>query len=266
MPDNAVAAPFFAQRSLSGHSLRTPKTAEIIARTLRRMIVDGDLRDGDRLPHEADLMAHFAVSRPTLREAVRVLEAERLVEVRRGSRSGARVCIPGPEVAARPASLLLELSDATVADLFAAREAIEAAAARTLVECGSQDVYDEFDKQLDDEVLSAFTAGDFESSAARLHVRMVQLSGNATLTLIAGMLDDILERHTSKVDHTGVVTDVEAAQVRFKRFVRSLRQLIKLFREHDIAGVSTHWNKHAAVTRAMLLADHGGTPIRSMLD
>ena len=63
-------------------------------------------------------MEHFSVSRPTLREAVRVLEAERLVEVRRGSRSGARICVPGPEVVARPASLLLELAGATVADVY----------------------------------------------------------------------------------------------------------------------------------------------------
>ena len=60
------------------------------------MVVDGQLKDGDFLPNEAELMAHFGVSRPTLREAVRVLESERLVEVRRGSRTGARVRVPGP--------------------------------------------------------------------------------------------------------------------------------------------------------------------------
>jgi len=71
--------------------VRSPKTAELVAGTLRRMVVDGQLKDGDFLPNEAELMAHFGVSRPTLREAVRVLESERLVEVRRGSRTGARV-------------------------------------------------------------------------------------------------------------------------------------------------------------------------------
>ena len=75
-------------------AVRSPKTAELVAGTLRRMVVDGQLKDGDFLPNEAELMAHFAVSRPTLREAVRVLESERLVEVRRGSRTGARVRVP----------------------------------------------------------------------------------------------------------------------------------------------------------------------------
>src|SRR5215207_10356847 len=102
-------------------AVRSPKTAELVAGTLRRMVVDGQLKDGDFLPHEADLIAHFQVSRPTLREAVRVLESERLVEVRRGSRTGARVRVPGPEIVARPAGLLLALSGTTLADVMTAR-------------------------------------------------------------------------------------------------------------------------------------------------
>ena len=99
-----------AVSSAPGAPIRSPKTAELVAGTLRRMVVDGQLKEGDYLPNEAELMTHFGVSRPTLREAVRVLESERLVEVRRGSRTGARVRVPGPEIVARPAGLLLELS------------------------------------------------------------------------------------------------------------------------------------------------------------
>src|SRR5215208_176464 len=107
-----------AVSSAAGAPIRSPKTAELVAGTLRRMVVDGRLKEGDYLPNEAELMAHFGVSRPTLREAVRVLESERLVEVRRGSRTGARVRVPGPEIVARPAGLLLELSGATIADVM----------------------------------------------------------------------------------------------------------------------------------------------------
>ncbi|MDT5306926.1 MAG: GntR family transcriptional regulator, transcriptional repressor for pyruvate dehydrogenase complex, partial [Mycobacterium sp.] len=45
-------------------AVRSPKTAEIVADTLRRMIVEGQLKDGDFLPYEAELMDHFQVSRP----------------------------------------------------------------------------------------------------------------------------------------------------------------------------------------------------------
>src|SRR5262245_40782956 len=88
--------------------VRSPKTSELVAQTLRRMIVEGELKDGDFLPNEGELIAQLQVSRPTLREAVRVLEAEGLITVRRGSRTGPRVCVPGPEIVARPGALLLE--------------------------------------------------------------------------------------------------------------------------------------------------------------
>jgi len=86
MPKREPLAPMTAPQN--NGAVRSPKTAEIVADTLRRMIVEGQLKDGDFLPYEAELMDHFQVSRPSLREAVRVLESDRLVEVRRGSRTG----------------------------------------------------------------------------------------------------------------------------------------------------------------------------------
>src|ERR1700681_2033294 len=101
----------------ASRGVRSPKIAELVARTLRRMVVEGQLKDGDCLPHEAHLIAHFQVSRPILREAVRVLESERLVEVRRGSRTGAKVRVPGPETVARPGALVLAISGTTLGDV-----------------------------------------------------------------------------------------------------------------------------------------------------
>src|SRR3546814_1841939 len=72
--------------------VRIPKAAEIIAQAIRRRIVLGDLVEGDLLPTEADLMTQFDVSRPTLREAIRLLEAEGLVRVLRGAKGGVRIC------------------------------------------------------------------------------------------------------------------------------------------------------------------------------
>lgn len=262
----ATVAPVFDQRPLTGRAIRTPKTAELVALKLRRMIVDGELKDGDHLPHEAELMEHFSVSRPTLREAVRVLEAERLVEVRRGSRSGARVCVPGPEVVARPASLLLELSGATVSDVFVAREAIEPAAARILAETGSDEAFAELETILDEEIPVAFAAGEFGSAISRFHLRMVQLSGNATLALIAGMLHEIFERHTTSVARDRSFAEGEAAQERYRLFVRSLRRLIKLLRDRDGDGAFSHWHEHMAAARVMALAGREDTEVRDILD
>src|SRR5690606_27941135 len=86
--------------------LRVPKAAELVAGRIRSQIVRGELREGDALPTEGELMKEFGVSRPTLREALRVLEAESLISVHRGSRGGARVRVPQSNVAADYAGLL----------------------------------------------------------------------------------------------------------------------------------------------------------------
>ena len=70
-------------------------------------------------------MARFGVSRPTLREAFRVLESESLITIRRGARGGARVQPPGREVAARYAAFTLEYRGVTLRDVYDARAALE---------------------------------------------------------------------------------------------------------------------------------------------
>ena len=267
MADEALA-PVFDSKNQASRTIRTPKTAELVARRLRRMIVDGELKDGDHLPHEAELMEHYSVSRPTLREAVRVLESERLVEVRRGSRSGARICVPGPEIVARPASLLLELSNATVADVFVAREAVEPAAARILATEGSEEDFDELERIVDEDIPAGFALDQLGASAAAFHLRMVEMSGNATLGLIAGMLDEITERHMSVVTANAHSTaaDVANYQEQYKLLIRSLRRLIKLLRARDGDGAFTHWQNHMVAARASLLRGNAGVEVRDILD
>src|SRR5256885_7189092 len=72
-------------------SVRVPKAAELVAGHVRSQIVRGELSEGDALPPESALMEQFDISRPTLREAFRILESEGLITVRRGARGGARV-------------------------------------------------------------------------------------------------------------------------------------------------------------------------------
>jgi DNA-binding FadR family transcriptional regulator len=75
--------------------VRAPKLPLIIAQQLRAQIACGELRPGDSLPSESELLKDFGISRPTLREALRVLESETLIQLGRGSRSGATILAPG---------------------------------------------------------------------------------------------------------------------------------------------------------------------------
>jgi DNA-binding FadR family transcriptional regulator len=245
----------------TGRTVRSPKTAELVAGTLRRMVVDGQLQDGDFLPNEAELMAHFGVSRPTLREAVRVLESERLVEVRRGSRTGARVRVPGPEIVARPAGLLLELSGATIADLMTARAGIEPMAARLLAESGDEEAFDELDQLLADHIPSGWQSERLAETTGDFHLRMVQLSGNTTLAIIAGMLHEITVRHTAFAFKEGR----PVLKADYEKLMRSYRRLLQLLRAHDGDAAEAHWRKHLDVARTLLLEGLENVKVRDVM-
>lgn len=240
--------------------LRTPKTFEIVAHTLRRMIVEGQLKDGDYLPTESELVAHFEVSRPSLREAVRVLEVEGLVEVRRGSRTGPRVKVPGPEIVARPGSLVLELSGATLGDVMTARIGIEPLAARLLAEKGTEEARAEF-ADLVDKIPDSWTAGDLGRASAYLHLRMVELSGNSSLAMIAGMLHEITARHTS----AAIDSHQNATAQQYNKLIRSYRRLVQLVEDLNGAGAESHWRRHMENAASELMRGYENTPVRELM-
>jgi GntR family transcriptional repressor for pyruvate dehydrogenase complex len=255
-------APMMGPGAVSSRTaVRSPKTAELVAGTLRRMVVDGQLKDGDFLPNEAELMAHFGVSRPTLREAVRVLESERLVEVRRGSRTGARVRVPGPEIVARPAGLLLELSGATIADVMVARSGIEPMAARLLAETGTPEAFDELDKTLAADIPAGWQSGRLAESTGEFHRRVVELSGNATLSIIAGMLHEITVRHTA----LAIKESRQVSKSDYEKLMRSYRRLMELMRSGDGAAAEAHWRKHLDTARNRLLKGLETVKVRDVM-
>lgn len=241
--------------------VRAPKASEIVSRALRRMIVEGQLKDGDYLPFETELMEHFKVSRPTLREAIRVLESERLVEIRRGSRTGARVCVPGPEIVARPAALVLELSGATLSDVMNARMGIEPVAARYLAESGTQRARREL-RAMVKSIPAARDSGNLAHATANFHRRMVELSGNATLAMIAGMLYEISERHTQ----SAILGAKKVPEDAYNKLIRSYTHLADLVDEKAGAKAETHWRRHMQNAATELLRGLEKTKVRDIMD
>ncbi len=101
------------------------KTGEAVAATFRRRIANGELAVGDRLPTEDELIQAFGIARTTLREALRILESQGLIHIRRGRGGGATVTMPDLVRLAEPLAVVLQLRKTTTADLDAARVLIE---------------------------------------------------------------------------------------------------------------------------------------------
>ena len=118
--------------------VRALKTGEIVANQIRKAILSGELKAGDKLPSEAQLMARFETSRPTIREALRILEFQSLIIIIRGAKGGAQVKKVDPQVLTQATALLLQARGATLGDVYQARALIEPPAARLAAETRSE--------------------------------------------------------------------------------------------------------------------------------
>lgn len=105
-----------------------------VADELRSQIMRGILEPGSRLPAEAQLSRMFGVSRSTVREALRSLVSQRIIETRRGVQGGSFVSAPDParlvEDVASALGVLVTTPQLEIRDLLEARLLLEPAAAR----------------------------------------------------------------------------------------------------------------------------------------
>ncbi|MEU3613295.1 FadR/GntR family transcriptional regulator [Streptomyces sp. NPDC002623] len=243
--------------------VRVPKMAELVAARLRRMIVRGELTEGEALPSETALMEEFAVSRPTLREAFRVLESESLITVRRGARGGARVQIPEGTVAARYAGVVLEYRGTTLKDVYDARTVIEAPCAGLLAERRT----DEDLERLRAAVAAAELLMDDPSAFIRAHMEfhalVVELAGNQTLGVLNGMVRHIIDQaNWSHVDlDAGSPENVRANRRGFRAHVA----LVDLVAARRTEAAEELWRVHLQEAEDYLLQSRSMTTVLDLL-
>jgi len=163
--------------------------ASLIAAKLQASIASGHYGPGERLPSEADLCAHFAVSRPTLREALGRLSALGLIVSRRGSGGGSFVAQPDPGLIGARLSALVALVAARDDDplmLVTARIHVEIGCAMLAAEARADiaDLRAEIDRQSD----FGQTGAEFASSCRRMHLALCVAGGNAALSMLGQAL------------------------------------------------------------------------------
>lgn len=228
-----VAVPSFPVARVSGS----------IVDFLRREIIRGNLKAGDALPPEGELIAQWGVSRSTLREAFRVLETESLITVHRGARGGARVTPPQPQVAARNVGHLLQYRGATLAEIARAVSVIQPSAVSLLTERQDVDVLatlrDQLEQEaeaLEDPVLFSHRSLEFGRCLTDgCGDAMLRIFGEILYYLQAGYADYVMVHHFG-----GSGLEVEGKKA--VRWVhRRQRRLVELIEAGDPAKAERHW-------------------------
>jgi GntR family transcriptional regulator, transcriptional repressor for pyruvate dehydrogenase complex len=241
--------------------LRQPRLAEIVAASLRDDILSGRLKEGDLLPRQEHLFKEFRVSLPAVREAMRILETEGLISVRRGNVGGAVVHLPTPERTAQMISMVLQSRGATLDDVSGALLYIEPICAQlcaarpdrmTGVVPALHEVIEAQQDQFDD-------VTSYNINARRFHEALVAECGNETMIVVLGSLEAIWSAHESSVWDEArqggeeVPTDSPMASKTRRAALRDHEKILAAIEAGNADRAGALLTRHLAATRQSTL-------------
>jgi len=162
---------------------------ERVTAQLREKIIDGHFEVNSFLPAEAILAERLHVSRTVVREAMRILSAQGLVELSQGRR--AMVKPPDPEASIETLSALLQRSDASHRDLIKVRRMLESEIAALAAEHASDEDLRGLEEASDAMKSTRNQEQSVEADLA-FHMRLAESSGSPIMTLIMHSLRNLL--------------------------------------------------------------------------
>lgn len=216
--------------------VQTGRVSEQIVERVKDAIRSGQLTVGQRLPAERQLTEQLNVSRVTVRDALRILEARGLIEIRVGAHGGAFVTAPAPKLVAEGMTDMLMLSDLRPEDVTEARQVFELSLISLVCErADDQDVADLL--AICDRAEAALRDGTFEVGlSAEFHVRLARATHNQAVELMIDALQvpllASLQRARAIAPHMGDKGVLEHREIVEAVAVRDVGRATAVMSEH----------------------------------
>lgn len=170
---------------------RLQKASDVLADRLRARIIGRGMAPGDPLPSEAELIHEEGFSRGTVRESLRLLESDGLIEIRRGPRGGIRVGHPDLTQVSRSVALLLTLAQTSMRSFSEFRRLVEPAAAASAARCATA--------QQREWLLELAERSDLRTAewepTVEFHTAIAECSGNEILRVVVSAFGQGLTWH-----------------------------------------------------------------------
>jgi GntR family transcriptional regulator, transcriptional repressor for pyruvate dehydrogenase complex len=214
---------------------------EQIIKSLQEYIVDGNVQPGTDLEPERELASILRVSRFSLREALRVAQAQGLIEIQRGRRP--RVAVPSADAAATVIGLTLRRTKSTFLQLVAARELLESEIANLAalnIKTPDIEMMEKTIKEMEENSgnLALCAEKDFD-----FHTILVKASGNVVFEIMLAPVAQLLrESRTRTLQLTGV-----------NRAIEGHRLILQRLKERDGTGAATAMRKHLEMAEEDLM-------------
>jgi GntR family transcriptional repressor for pyruvate dehydrogenase complex len=165
---------------------------QCVVEQLREKILNGAFEPAGFLPAESALARHLLVSRPVVREAMRVLSAQGLVEVSQGRR--ARVLPADPRASADTLNCLFARSKMSALDLIELRRVLEVEIAALAAERATEEDLRALE-QVTETLKAAKASGKLEPAVeadVAFHQRLAQATGNRAFALLMQTMSSLL--------------------------------------------------------------------------
>ncbi|MCU1504184.1 MAG: GntR family transcriptional regulator [Ilumatobacteraceae bacterium] len=228
--------------------IEVPRAADVLADRLRQRVLSGELVEGDVLPPERALMTDTGLGRATVREALRVLEAEALITPRVGRYGGWTVRRPGRDSVTRSIDVFIRGTQIRFGSLLAAREAIEPSCAALAADHRTDADLEALEQR------SAHLASCYEDlpeyllENVRWHLAIVDATHNELLIAIMSALGEAILAGTN-------IDNFNSLEVR-RAALHAHDGVVAAIRERDAAAAFRRMFRHVHAFRSQA----SGTP------
>ncbi len=169
---------------------KSEKVSDKIIAQIRDAILSGQLKPGDRLASEKELMEQFEVSKATMREALRVLEVLGLIEIRKGTGGGTFVAEVDMKTTIHSLINFIHFQPVSIREITMLRYLIEPTVARIAASKATDDDVLNLRKIIGESIESV---GDELSKEIGFHRYLARMTGNTLLILLIDFVDNLLE-------------------------------------------------------------------------
>jgi GntR family transcriptional repressor for pyruvate dehydrogenase complex len=235
---------------------RPTRAFDEIIEQVRTMVRSGELRPGDRLPAERALAEQFAVSRNTVREALRMLEISGLIQLKRGATGGAFIAEADAGKVATSMTDMLELGQLSLTDLTEARTWIESIIIQVACERMTDEVYARLEANVA-EAAKLSELRDWEEKAkvnVQFHVILAEATANPVMVALSQVIMQVMEKVVLAVGPTE--DDV---------VLRSRRRVLKHLKNRDAEAAVAEMERYLKKMHGLWIsADYAGAHHREV--
>lgn len=203
--------------------VRQARASGEIVSQIERAIFSGELKIGDRLESERELAERFSVSRITVRDALRVLEARGLVYVKVGASGGAFVSETNVDQVAESISTMILLRRMTLSGVAEARTVVETATSELAAERADEAAIERIARSVDRGKLVVREQAPHTEASMDFHVAVADAAQNELLAGTVAAYRDLL------VQTLHDMRDVRSA----KATQRAHEEILDAIRSHD---------------------------------